>query len=159
MTKLCSIGILLAATACSGGAISVDVAMPRPGGAATDPSGTLTMTPGVIVDAGDGTSVCERIEVKVYVGPSAPTATSAPVASGRGLGTYDPGAAAPRCVVLAANLAPRDDYWLSLTYPGRYFTTGRPDLVIPGQPRPARAVQLGPVKVVDKQTAKLAAAL
>lgn len=158
MTKLLSLAPLFAVAACSGGAISVDVAMPRPGGQTTSGDVT-TISSGIIVESDDGTSVCERIVVKVYAGPAAPTATATPLHTGRGLGTYDPAAAAPRCVVLAANLAPRADYYVALEYPSKYVVTARPVLVMPGESPPARTVTLGPIAVTDKQTTKLTASL
>lgn len=153
--KPLALALLLSTAACSGGAISVDVAMPRAGGV-SESGGVITMSPGLAVDA-DDTPVCERIEVKVFAG--APTAAAAPVATGRGLGTYDRTSASPRCSVLIVNLGPRADYHVQLSIPGRYFTSGRPDLVMPGQPPPAHTASLGPVAVADKQTTKLAATI
>lgn len=153
---------LLLAGACGGGTISAEIAMPGPGGITQTPD-TITMTPGIVVDAGDDTSVCERIRVSVYTTATAPSDPStapatAPIATGRGLGRYEPDRY--RCTVAIVGLPARDDYWLILDYPTRsadgkaYYTTGKPTLT-----QPTLRTGFYPVKVVDKQTTQLSGSL
>lgn len=155
------ISILLLTAACGGGTIKADLAMPGPGGVTHGTDGSMTMRAGIIVDAGDGSGVCERIRVSVYTSASAPgdvtkAPASAPIASGRGIGTYQ--ADTYRCHALVVNLPPRDDYWLIVDYPvgsagdppRQYYTTGRPTVTTP-------TLRTGfyPVRVADKQTTQL----
>jgi hypothetical protein len=156
---------LAATAACTGGHINAELTLPRPGGVTQGSNGSMTMAPGIVVEAKDKSGVCERIRIRVYTAATAPANVNSapagvkPIAEGRAIGSYS--ADSPRCSALAANLAPRDDYWMIVEYPGyspddpasTYYTFGKAALQAP----PSMTSGFYPVKVVDKQTTKLAA--
>lgn len=149
---------LLSLAGCGNGVINMRVNMPGPGGASQSGE-VLTLSSGVIVDAKDGTDVCERLRAYYYRPASPPAAVAGipkdqpPLYSGRGLGKYDP--EKRQCQVLG--VVPPGDYWVAVEYPVQsptdssvtYYTTARPSLT------PVRLTGGAyPVHVVEKQTAE-----
>jgi len=143
---------------CVGGALNLTVKMPPPGGVEKGSDGTETWKQGVVVDAKDGSAVCERLRVYITPMATAPSEVgSVPSGkaqyTGRGIGTYDP--VKQECTVAAFNITPRDDYWVVVDYPVKspdnaevsYYFTGKPTLTPPHV-----TGGLHPVKIVDKQT-------
>jgi|JI10StandDraft_1071094.scaffolds.fasta_scaffold19971_4 hypothetical protein len=155
MNKLTTLLALTSLAACHGGAIQVDVAMPRAGGVTQSPTGVITSSEGV-QPAVDGVDPCERLRVKVFTAP--PTATSTPRYTGGGLGTYDRTSPTPTCKALAAQLDP-GEYWVRIEFPEEFYFRN-PSIRMPGDTSSSSIVgQVGPLKVVDKQTTKAAVTL
>jgi hypothetical protein len=164
MSRLLLLSTLTTA-ACTGGIINAELTLPHPGGV-SESNGITTFSPGILVDTEDGTGVCERIRVRVYTS-AAPPANPAgapvgvtPVGDGHAIGSYT--ADKPQCLAVAANLPPRDDYWMLIEYPAHgaspavaYYTYGVPVL---GAPVPITG-GFYPVKVTDKQTTTVRATL
>lgn len=142
--------LLSSVAACHGGAIQLEVAMPGPGGVTTSPNGVLTSSEGIAVST-DGKDPCERLKVKVYTAP--PTAASTPRYTGGGFGKYDRASSTPTCGALAAQIDP-GEYWVRVEYPEEFYARN-PSIRLPGDPaRSSIAGEVGPLKVVDKQTTK-----
>lgn len=152
MKQLAILSFLTSVAACRGGAIQVDVAMPRAGGVTQSPTGVISSSEGIVVSA-DGTEPCDRLIVKVFTEP--PTATSKPRYTGGGLGTYDRTSPTPTCQALAAQLDP-GQYWVRIEYPEQFYFRN-PSIRMPGDTSSSSIFgQVGPLTVVDKQTTKAA---
>lgn len=157
MSRLLLLSTLTTA-ACTGGIINAELTLPHPGGV-SEANGITTFSPGILVGASDATPVCERIRVRVYTSATPPANPAAapvgvtPVGDGHAIGSYT--ADKPQCLAIAANLPPRDDYWMLIEYPAGGYTYGVPVL---GAPAPITA-GFYPVKVTDKQTTTVRATL
>jgi hypothetical protein len=78
--------------------------------------------------------------------------------TGGGLGTYDRTSPTPTCKALAAQLDP-GEYWVRIEFPEEFYFRN-PSIRMPGDTSSSSIVgQVGPLKVVDKQTTKAAVTL
>lgn len=147
----------LALAGCGGGGhLHAVVEMPPPGRLSES-----NWTPGVVVDAADGSAVCERLRVYITPLASAPSSVSRVPAgtvkyTGRGMGSYDP--SERRCVAAAVDLEPGDDYWLVVDYPPSspddpsvgWYVTAKPTLA-----PPTISAGAWPVRIGAKETTEL----
>lgn len=139
----------IALSACGRGAIEIQTTLPRP----ASENGS-----GVIVDVPDGSSVCDRVQIKVYA--QAPTGNSrafpanlTPVASGGGFGQYS--AATPECTMIAF-LDP-GDYWAIVSLPRTsFYAGGFPTLAGSGGRSDDYRAAAYPIHVDKGKTTKLA---
>src|SRR6185295_1159296 len=115
----CALLLFVAACPRTSGTVEISVMMPRPADKVVTPDGLPSGESGVIVDATDGSSVCQRVRLYVYAVKPATTKLTehpadAPVHSGNGFGTYDP----ERKICTASAVLPaKTGYWAIVEYP------------------------------------------
>ena len=99
-----------------------DVTLPVPSYTEKDPySSEIINHPGVVLDAGDQTRVCERLSVYLYRSSTPPANPNAQppgvqaIHTGKTPSAYD--VEKRLCQVLAVDLEAADDWWMVVDYP------------------------------------------